>query len=880
MIISTKLHPPPIRPGLVKRPRLMECLNLGVERKLTMVSAPAGYGKSTLLGEWVHQINLPTAWLTLDQDDNDVTRFLLYTIQALRKVNENIGEVSLAILETPKPSPPHIILTALVNELNNLHLQIALVLDDYHVIVDNTIHEALVFLLDHLPEFINLVILTRADPPLQTARLRAQNQLVEIRADDLRFTSEEATAFLNSTMGLGLSPDKIRALEEHTEGWITGLQLVALSLQDLDAKQSGEFINAFTGSHHYIVDYLVEEVLNRQPDPVRNFLLRTSILERMTGALCDALTGEAGGHARLENLAQRDLFIIPLDEQRQWYRYHHLLAEVLRSRVQSSHPDLIPELHQRASIWFEENGPVGDAIRHAISAGNKERGAELVEQNAMSMMMRGEFVTLLNWIEPIEDIASNRPWLSIYKSWAYTLTGKLDLTDFWLQTAERGMSSSDVATKQDMRGHIEAIHAHIASLRGEASHSIEHAQRALKLLPEDDLAVRSIVTFTLGTAFRLSGDPTRARKALENVRRAGHLVGNRYLELGALSSLSAITYGQGKLHQALEIDKEVLQLSTQPGGQMLPTAVWAFFGLGLIHYEWNDLDTAQKNTQRTIELCQQWGDFTTLAESLVLLSQIKQAQGDLQSAEQALQKAEDLTQLHAIHLVEHWVKAIQARLWLAQGNLEAAKRWAQESGIKITDEYSHPREAEYLSLGRVFLATEEFDQALELTQMVQKATEAAGRMGSLIDTLLLRALASQAKKDLSQALISLEQAITLAQPEGYIRVFINAGAPMVRLLRHAGSQGIASHYVAKLISEFDRLPEEAIPTTQPLIEPLSKREFEVVQLLANGLSNLEIADTLVITVGTVKAHTASIYRKLNVNNRMQAAARVRELNLI
>ncbi len=880
-VLTTKFYFPPARPNLVPRPHLIERLNSSNHAKLTLVSAPAGYGKSTLVCEWLHQSRLPVAWLSLDADVNNWKRLVADIIAAIRTTITDFGEATLAILETPQAPPRELLFTALVNELNNTDEPIMLVLDDYHVITDQSIHEALDFLLEHLPSCLHLFILTRSDPPIPMARLRAQNQLVEIRADDLRFTGEETTQFINRTMGLSVSPDLIRALEEHTEGWITGLQLAALSLQNLDAQQVGEFIAAFTGSHHYIVDYLLEEVLNRQPESVREFLLHTSILERMTGPLCDALTGRADGQAVLERLEQRNLFIIPLDEQRRWYRYHHLLADVLQSRLQQSEPGSLAVLHQRASTWFENNGFVERAIHHAISAKDLDRAAGLIEQNAMSLLMRGELVTLLNWIKPIEAISGKRPWLSIYKSWALTLTGQLDMAESCLKQAESAIPVSNLKNEKEISGHIEAIRAYIAEAHGEADQTIGHARKALALLSEDNQAVRSVVTFTLGTAYRLSGDQVRATRALKTARRAAHIAGNHYLELGAVFTLADLTFDQGKLHQAIDIYTETLRLATRPGGQKLPAAGMAYFGLGLIHYEWNNLDAAENNTQQAIALCQQWGHFVNLAASFVLLSRLKQAWGDLDGAQQAIQRAEELTRAHALALrAESWVKAFRVRLWLAQGNQEAAIRWVEESGITSADEFSYLREAEYLTLGHVYLATEQFDPLLELTRWLQTATEASGRMGSLIEILALRAVAFQAKGEHDHALVPLEHALILAQPEDYLRVFLNEGAPMAELLRRAGTRGIEPQFVAKLLSEFEQIADNPIIVAQPLIEPLSNRELEILHLLADGLSNSEIAARCVISIGTVKAHTASIYRKLNVNSRMKAVARARALNLL
>jgi LuxR family maltose regulon positive regulatory protein len=884
-LLSTKLHIPASHSLLVPRPNLIDLLNHGSQTKLTLISAPTGYGKTTLLGQWLADCSLPVAWLTLDKADNDPVRFLSYLIAALQRIEPDLGIDVLDALQSVGvasgrgPSPLAALLTQFLNEIAAIRHSFFLILDDYHLVESGRIHEIVAYILDNQPAPLHLVIATRVDPPLPIARLRAQAQLVELRAVDLCFTLREASAFLNDVMGLALPMEQVDALEKRTEGWVAGLQLAGLSMQTHEDKTA--FIEAFTGSHHYIMDYLLDEVLNRQSDLVREFLLRTSILERMTGTLCDALTGGSDGQFVLEHLEQSNLFIVPLDEQHHWYRYHQLLADVLQSRLQQFHPEILPELHQRASEWFEANGFLEHAIRHAVSGGDLEKTAGLIEQNAMSMLMHGELVTLLNWIQPIEEIIDDRPWLCTYKSWALTLSGQLDQVENWLKKAEHAKSLLHQNNAVEFAGHIEAIRAYVASVRGEIAPAIEHAQKALEALPENNQAVRSVVTFTLGSAFRIKGDRISARQALKAARRAASQAGNRYLELGAVSSLADLTYDEGKLHQSFEIYKEMLQLATPSGRHPLPPAGMALFGLGLIHYEWNELNAAEQNTQMAIKLCQRWGHLHTLAASFVLLSRVKQAQGDLDGAQQAIHKAEELTRIHALALrVVSWVTAFQVGLWLAQGNLEAAIRWAEESDITRVDDFSYLREAEFFALGRVFLATEKYDQVLELTRMLQDTAEATGRIGSLIETFVLQALAFQVKNDFPQALTSLERALTLAQPEGYIRVFVHEGALMADLLRRAGTQGIEAQFVAKLLSKFDQIAESPDAAVQPLIEPLSKRELEVLQLLADGLSNLEIADKLVITIGTVKAHTASIYRKLNVNSRTQAAARARELGLL
>ena len=883
-LLNTKLYIPTCQAHLIQRPRLIELLDQGCHSKVTIISTPTGYGKTTLLCQWLSGCGFPITWLALDKADNDPIRFLLYLVAALQRIEPNLGDDVFNALESTGLSIGSSIssliplLTLLINDISMIQHHFIFVLDDYHHIESQHVHDIVSYILDNQPLPLHMVIATQVDPPLPVARLRAQGQLVELRAVDLRFTPREASTFLNDVMNLALTQEQVNALVQRTEGWVAGLQLAGISMQA--HKDKTAFIEAFTGSHHYIMDYLLEEVLNHQNDLLREFLLRTSILERMTGNLCNALTGRSDGQEVLERLEQNNLFVIPLDDQRHWYRYHHLFADVLQSRLQQFHPEIMLELHRRASEWFTANGFLEEAIFHSVSGKDLENAAGLIEQNAMAMLKHGELVTLLNWIKPLEVLSEDRPWLGIYKSWALALTGQFDASEIWLRKAERAIQRANQNSRSEIQGHIEAIRAYNAEARGHADLTISHATKALQLLPENNQAVRSVVTFTLATAYRLIGDHTQAIKALEDARRASHRSGNRYLELGAVFTLADITYDQGKLHQALDIYRETLRLATKSSGQELPAAGMAYFGLGLIYYQWNELDVAERNIQQAIDLCRRWGHFVNLVASLVMFSRIKQARGDLESAQQAIQKAEELNRKYALALrAESWVTAFRVRLWLAQGNLEAATCWAKESGITIADEFSYLREAEYLTLGHVYLANEEYDKVLELSQWLQNATEKTDRIGSLIEALIIGALSFQAKNNFARALESLEKALSLAQPGGYIRVFINEGSPMAELLRRAGSRGIEAQFVAKLLPKFTQNYTDTEAIVQALIEPLSKRELEILHLLADGLSNLEIANKCIITIGTVKAHTASIYRKLSVSNRMQAVARARELNL-
>jgi LuxR family maltose regulon positive regulatory protein len=878
-LLSTKLHVPSIRPEFVPRPHLVERLNDGLHRKLTLVSASAGFGKTTLVAEWGRQAEHAITWLSLDRNDNDPVRFINYLIAALQKIDPEICQTAQTILQTPQLIDPEPLLVNITNEVSEKLMPFFLILDDYHVVEAPEIHQIVSFLLDHAPSHMHMVIITRSDPPLPIARLRGRGQLTEIHVADLRFRSREIEKFLNEMMGLMLTDKQVASLEKRTDGWIVGLQLAALSMQGCEDKVA--FINSFTGSQRFILDYLKEEVLKLQSIEIQSFLLQTSVLSRLSGSLCDAVTGRTGNQEIIEWLEANNLFVVPLDEKHQWYRYHHLFADALQSRLRASDPDLFKKLHQRAAAWFEKQGFFEYAIRHAAAGSLLETAAELVEANAISMLGRGELFTLLNLIELLEALTDERPWLSIYKSWALALLGQLDQADRWRQKAEAVIEANKAKPSRHMLGHIAAVQFYCTSYRGKMDTAFAYAQKALEYLPENEQIVRSIVTSAIGRFLRLVGDYTQAVQALEATRQTAQEVGNHYLELYALTTLSAVAYYQGQLHQSCNFAREALQLSTLLGGHMLPSTSWALKGLGLIYYEWNDLEAAEKYTQLAVDLGPKWGDPIELTHMFLLLSQIKIAKRDLTGAQHAFEKGEAVIQSHAVSPgLVNWVKAQKARYWLKLGNMEAAVRWAQDSRISTEDEISLFRTSQYRTRARVYLATEKYEEALQLLIRLQERVEAAGRIRSLIQALVLRALAHQAMNDTPQALSALKRALTLTQPEGYKRIFVDEGEPMARLLRLALREGVNPDYIGQLLACFPEPTESSVTGEYALVEPLSERELEVLRLIAAGLSNQQIAEQLVIAVSTVKSHINHIYGKLEVKSRTQAVARGQALGLL
>ena len=883
-LLQTKLYIPPIRPELVSRPRLVECLKAGFDRKLTLISAPAGFGKTTLLSEWIAGSGPRTcvAWLSLDEGDNDPVRFLTYFVAALQTVEAGIGDTVLAVLQSPQPPPIEPVLTALINEIAGRSDDLILVLDDYHLIDAQPIHDVLAFLLDHLPPQMHLVIATRADPPLPVSRLRGRRQLTELRTADLRFTPDEAAAFLNQVMGLGLSAKDVAVLETRTEGWIVGLQMAALAMQGRGTERIAHFVAAFAGGHRYILDYLTDEVLVQQPESVRTFLLQTAILDRLTGSLCDAVTGRASGQEMLERLDAANLFIIPLDDERRWYRYHHLFADLLRKRLSQTQPDLLPALHRRASEWYEQQGLIPAAASHALAAEDVERAARLVEGKALAMVFLGELTTLVGLLDALPDeVVSSRPWLCIAHAWALVFAGLLDAVELRLKGAETTLGTFGDARRAEGRhiaGHIAAIRAYVAALRGDMSCAAELTREALEQLPEEDLAMRGFSAGLLGTVLRWSGDLAAAAQALAGAIAITQAASDSYTAVEVLYDLAAVQLAQGQLHKTVATCRDALLLADEyakRGGLQLPIAASGYYLMSQVLGEWNDLEGALRHARGGVELCEQWGWPEGLAFGYRRLARTLQAVGDADGAHEAIRKARQaasgLSPWFGAHMAAH-----QARLWLAQGNLTPASRWAQGSGLSADDELNYQYMGEYSVLARVLIAQGRLDEASRLLARLLEMTQAAGAMSYVIETLVLQALALQAQGKDDQALTTLERALSFAEPEGYVRTFIDEGAPMAALLRTAASRGIALDYVSKLLAAFG---EVAFPSV-PLIEALSERELEVLRLLAAGLSNREIGAELFLAVGTVKKYTSNIYGKLDVHKRTQAVARAKELGLV
>jgi LuxR family maltose regulon positive regulatory protein len=895
-LLATKLHV--LRPPthLVPRAHLIERLQQGVERALTLVSAPAGFGKTTLLTQWIAQGSMPVVWLSLEQEDNDPTRFLSYLIVALQTLDAQFGITSLALLRTPQPPSPEAVLAVLVSEVTNSSVaDFALVLDDYHVVNADAIQRGMTFLLEHLPPQMHLVLASRADPPLPLARLRAQGLLTEVRTTELRFGDAEASAFLQALTGLDLPPEAIATLERRTEGWIAGLQLAGLSLQGR-VDVSG-FLAAFSGSHRYVLDYLSEEVLWLQTPIVQSFLLSTCILERMNGPLCDAVTGQEGSQAVLEALERANLFVVALDDKRGWYRYHHLFAEVLQRHLQHIEPTLLPELHRRASAWYEQHGMVIEAVHHALATSDIEHIADLTEQHGYPFALHGQLHTVLAWLKGLPDtLILTRPQLCILHAVVLLLSNQVEASIARLDDAERCLQGAALTkATRTMLGHVAVTRGYIGLYFGDVAQHIECSRQAYNLLPQtepDWIGAR----LGMASTYLVSGEVTSSvEEQVADVVELTRTSGDFAAFLGSISLLGRLQVRQGRLRAAAATYEQAMQVI--PGREGLQTVInsaTCYFSQGDLLREWNDLDAAEQYLAQGMDLSR--GTLTVYAITVTLgymsLARLQQARGNFQEAMATLHAFEVLAQQrHFIPRLVAQGAAVQAQVEIAYGNLAAAVRWADASDLSATDDdLPYPREGEYLALARVRIAQARSDSAtlylqdvLHLLDRLLEDAEAKVRMGSALEILVLQALALEAQGNRTSALSTLDRALVLAEPEGYIRLFVDEGEPMLALLRQVHARSRVPGYVATLLNIFGEQHLSEFPSTparpSPLTEPLTEREREVLRLLFEGASNREIARRLVVSVNTVKRHVYNLCGKLGVQSRAQAIARAMVLNL-
>jgi len=934
-VLGTKMRLPTPRRQLVPRPRLTEQL-LADSRsmpRLVLVSAPAGFGKTTLLTQWLtsNDVNRPegtrhVAWLSLEHADSDPVRFLTHVVLALRATNPDVGAAALALLESNRATPTDV-LVSLVNDLDTAAEATVLALDDYHVIDASAVHDAVTFLLDNLPPQVTLAITTRADPPLPLSRLRARGELLEVRASDLRFTPDEAYAFLTEVMGLKLEQAQVAALEARTEGWAAGLQLAALSARGhIGGGDVGEFVDAFTGSHRFVLDYLLDEVLRSQPDDVRGFLLDTSVLGELTGPLCDALTGRSDGHRMLDTLERSNAFVIPLDDQRQWFRYHHLFGDALKAQLISCDPDRPAGLHRCAARWYAEHGRLGDAVPHAIAGGDTEGAADLVELALSDLRMRRQDRTLRDWLRELpDDVVGRRPLLGAFMAWVRLSEGDLDGFEAWLDLAEAGLRSAagggggrDVRSEQmtfsaqaegrlteAVRGRekelrtlpatIAVYRASLAQARGDTAGTIDHARRALELASAEDHLARSGSAGFLGLASWATGDLITAVDTFTDAVRSLHLAGAIADELGTTVVLASMWLARGRPDKARRLYEHAHHAAERQEEPVLSTTGDLHVGLADILREQGELDAAEEHLQTARDL----GDRASLLENryrwYAVTAGLLRARGDLDEAVTMLEQAERLY-LAGFFPDTQPIPATTARIRIAQGRLADAWDWAHTHDVCADDEPSYLAEFNLLTLARLLLAqcgTDRghagidagSDAAVDLLDRVLDAAQAADRGGSIIETLVVRALAHRARGDLDAAVSDLDRALADGVPVGYVRLFLDEGPAMGDLLRAAALRGDlpgSEHAVEfSRIALREKQPRPArVTDASPGEEGMSDRELEVLRLLATDLTGPEIAQHLFVSVNTLRTHTRHIFTKLDVNTRRAAVQRAGDRGLL
>jgi LuxR family transcriptional regulator, maltose regulon positive regulatory protein len=908
VLLATKLHVPRPQPGFVPRQRLVEALGEGLARGRVLVCAPAGFGKTALLADWARGGGQPVAWLGLDDGDSDPARFWRYAVAALDRTRPGLAGRVGPLLGPPSTGSFEGLVAALINELaaDPGPDEVLLVLDDYHLVDSGPVHESVAFLLENLLPGLRVAVSGRADPPLPLARLRARGQLTELRAADLRFTGEEAAALLAEAAGPDLPPVAAEALVARTEGWAAGLQLAGLSLRG-HADPAG-FAAAFSGSHRFVLDYLADEVLDGQTEQVRAFLLETSVLERLSGELCDAVTGRAGSQAMLADIERAGLFLVPLDEVRGWWRYHHLFADLLRARLQAEQPGRVPTLHRAAAAWSEEHDLADDAVRHALAAGDTAWAARLVERHVETLLGRSEGATLRRWLSalPAESVR-NRPRLCLAQAYGAAQGFQLEALEALLDDAEHALAAGGDEPYEPSLGPpqgdsvlanvpagIAFLRASLARLRGDAARAAGYNRQALAHLGEDDWFMLSFVHWNQAAADWLDGRLGPAERRLAEVlaeRRAVGALFAGFLPMRVCYDLGEVQRAQGNLDAALATYRQALDTF----GESSQTALTgpAHVGLAQVLYERNELTAALDHATRGVTLCRQLAFTLPLAAGLAVVARIRQAHGDAAGALEAMGEAGQAGLSTQVVALFNPVPSQRARLLLARGDVRAAAQWATAAGLSPDDELDYAQEPSYLVLARVLLAQNDPGPALTLLRRLLDAAASQGRTGSIIEIQALRALALAARGDHAGALGALTEALTLARRHGYVRVLADGGAPMRALLaqlpaprpgqQHAAGR-IDSGYLAALVracGQSDAVPRTLAAGAPPgLAEPLTGRELEVLRLLAAGRSNQRIAHDLVVALDTVKKHVTHVLGKLGAANRTEAVARARQLGLI
>ena len=884
-VLATKLFVPPPRPQVLSRPRLIKKLNEGITagHTLTLISAPAGFGKTTVLSEWVAACRradpaLRVGWVSLDESDNDPVRFMSYLVAAY-----NTGDDAAGLAPSDPTRSVESTLASMVNDAARSPGRVLLVLDDFQLIEDASIRDAITFLLDHAPPNLHLTIASRSDPLLPVARLRARNELTELRAADLRFTPDETAQFLAQATGVVLSAEEISALEARTEGWIAGLQLAALSLRE--RSNPSEFVAAFTGSNHYIIDYLIEEVLERAAVNVREFLCQTAILNRLSGPLCDAVTGNADGIEMLTALERANLFVVPLDDQRQWYRYHHLFSDVLNARLLAHGIAAVKTLHSRASDWFERSGSAEEAVRHALAASDFPRAARLIESTIPSVRKSRQDATLLAWLAELpQSEIDARPVLRVFTAWSHLLAGDIGAVEPQLAAAEKQLESGTRGGSHESEPgeELDSLPVTIALYRGalalatgDTSAVKTQAQRGLDVAAPDDHLGRGAAAGMLGLAAWAGGDLESGviafRESARNLRLAGNL-------LDALSTTMVVADMLLTLGRLTEAQRGYESAIREAGGN--PPAADLHAGLSEVLRQRNDREGAAAHLETADALGPGSFSHEHRYRWAIGMAGLDQSRGDLESALDFLTTA-DSQYRKGFFPETRPIGGLKARIWITQGRHDDARAWVAEQGLRSSDEPAYLNEFGHITLARLLIAmggNESVEEAEDLLSRLGDAADSGGRVGSLIEILMLHALASHARSQTTPALVSLERALALAEPEHDVRIFLDEGTPMLQLLRAATGAGIRPDFV-RMLSQSLRDAHEIL-AAGPMADPLSERELGVIRLLGTQLTGPEIARELHVSLNTMRTHTRHIFFKLDVNDRASAVRRAEALGLI
>ena len=892
LLLNTKLNAPPVRPSHVQRLKLIQRLDKLRDYKLALIVASAGYGKTALVSEWIAQSPLRVVWFSIDAGDNDPVRFWDYVIAAIQTAYPNIGEITLPLLHEPQPLPIETILSTFINELAALPDSFVLVLDDYHVIESAAIHDGLVFLVERMPALMHIIMTTRTDPPLPLARMRVRSQLLELRSANLRFSQQQMETFFTEVMGLTLTSEEVAALDTRVEGWIAGLQLAGLALQG--KRDTAGFIASFAGDHHYVLDYLGDEILDRQPEAIQQFLMQTSILERLNGDLCDIVIGTVDSQSILEHLERNHFFVVALDDKRQWYRYHRLFADFLHHRLRLKYPEHVKGLHQQASQWFERNGLQAEAISHALAAQDNERAAELVQSIAeLLIWRRAEHNTLLGWLTALpHSILQSYPRLYLYHAWVLYLTNQMNAAEQRIHDAENALNHMVGSPDPLIAGMLAAVHSTLTGAHHQFPQTLTLSRMALELLPEEAVSWRCMAAINLGVTCAYIGEVREAVEVLSYAMELSQEIGSSFAMLSAFWHLSSLQTAQLALRTAENTCQQLEHSINMPGLQRFPTSGYVALLLGEISMERNQLNAAERYLLESVEQINPESFPVTLLRAYVVLSRLKTLQEDTEGAGHYWQLAEQLERMSKLQGRSPLLSISRVRRWLEQGNLAAAEAWVAENQLGFDDEFSYHRESYYLMLARLHIARGEIaDKALYLLERMIKRAEDSQRNGSLIRALILQAIAFSACNNSQQVTVSLARALSLAEQEQPLRVFADEGQPMTLLLekvlemQRKGQLAvpISSEYVARLLTVMGKRGQSPAPIRRPaghLADALSTRELEVLRLLAEGMDSNEIAERLVIAVDTARKHIKNIYSKLDVHSRWEAIKHAEEYSLL